>query len=677
MRELFDRLDLDFPGLEAVKVAVGRGQWAVAGELLIHHCMGKRQERCLDFWDQSGPEDYPPMPWGAASTHDQLWKNTPERVVQGYLHASGHIFDFSRDEDIDWASDVRLWADGAKYPFAQARNMLRRWYWLRPLDIYYMCGDAAAQERAARQFVRLVESWWAQWQEDEYVLQEAIRLGEAMAQSGMIRSWYTFLPSPHISSEFKLHLLLHIIEQTADLEQRAVWNPWIWGLDEAAGLGYTGILFPELKTAPRWRQRCFDFLNTFMQTELRDDGTVKRMHFCPHYVGATATMPLAFLPQIAKLGYADILVPAARAALERLVDWVANVQKPDNTVPQITASDEQGFGRWLSKGATLFNRPDWLYIASAGDAGAPPDHTSHILPQAGAFILRAGFTRDAMYACFHNGDYHNIERTDLAVDLYALGRTLLTAPGRYGYYTPEWKPYYASAGYNTLMVDGSPHQEWAIHTLRQGAGLTDASWFLGDDVDWAWGTHPTGFDAAPDMRWQRGVLFVKGEYWLIIDRIMGPGEHDFSLRWLLTPSAVAIEADNLSVHTRNQDANVRITAAMPPQTSLTLWEGSNEPLRGWYSAENGSKLPAPQLEYTWRASAPLLTATLITPYRHDAPAGSVSLGEPHAGQYQITIRRDGVEDRLDIDLSGPGCAVFDRRQHGHLRHFELTPKQGA
>ena len=120
MKELFDRFDLDYPGLEAVKVAVGRGQWAVAGELLIHYYMSKRQERCLEFWDQSGPEDYPPMPWGAASTHDQLWKNTPERVVGGYLYASGHTFDFSRDKDIDWASDVCKWADGGTYPFSQA-----------------------------------------------------------------------------------------------------------------------------------------------------------------------------------------------------------------------------------------------------------------------------------------------------------------------------------------------------------------------------------------------------------------------------------------------------------------------------------------------------------------------------------------------------------------------------
>jgi hypothetical protein len=661
MKQLFDRFDLTYGGLESVREAAERGDWTAAGERLLAYYLSKRQERCLGFWDQSGPEDYPPMPWGAASTHDQIWKNTPERVVAGYLHASGHVFDFSRDEDIDWASDVRLWADGGKYPYAQARSMLRRMYWLRCLDLYYLRGDAAAQERAARQLVRLIESWWQQWEEDEFVIAAAIRIGEPMAQSGMLKTWFTFLPSPHISAGFKLRLLLHIAEQAEDVLKRAVWNPWIWGLDEAAGLGYAGILLPELKAAPAWRQRCFDYLNEFMLTALRDDGTVKRMHFCPHYVGATATMPLAFLPQIAKLGYTDILTPSARAALERLVDWIANVQKPDNTVPQITASDEQGFGRWISQGAALFNRPDWLYMASAGESGSKPAHTSHILPDAGAFILRDGFTRDAMYAVLHNGDYHNIERTDLALDIYALGRTLVTAPGRYGYYMPEWKPYFATAGYNTLMVDGSPHQEWGTHSLRQRTDLSDTSWYLGESVDWAWGTHPNGFDAAPDVRWQRGLLFVKGRYWLVVDRIEGPGEHEFSLRWLLTPGNAVREQNGMAVHTGNTDANVRLLPSVPTGASVDIWHGSREPLRGWYSPENGVMLPAPQVEYTWRGMAPALVAMLIVPYRsQQLPLFTLEHSEPQPGVHCLAVGRDDGGDRLYLDLRTTGSARLER-----------------
>ena len=673
MRTLFEQLNLDHPGLEAVKAAVARDDLPAAGEHLLAYYLGQRQERCLDFWDLSGPEDYQPMPWGAATTHDQLWKNTPERVVTGLLYASGHTFDFSRDTDIDWCSDIRLWADGGKYPHAQARVMLRRLYWLRALDLAYLRGDAAAQARAAAQFARLMASWLDQWVEEEFAVNHAIALADAVAQSGLVRSWFVFLPAPQVPAELKLRLLAHIAAGAADVLSRATWYPWIWGLSEAGGLGLTGILLPELKAAPAWRARCFGFANHFFQTELRPDGTVKRMHFCPHYAGGTAAWPLAFYPQIAKLGYTGVLEPGARAGVERLVDWIATVQKPDNTLPQITASDLQGFSRWLAAGAKTFNRPDWLHVATAGREGRAPAPTSRVLPEGGAFCLRDGFTTDAMVACFHNGDYHNLERTSLALDLYALGRTLVTAPGRYGYYTPEFLPYFAAAGYNTLMVDGSAHQIWGEHPLRQGAGLTDAGWRLEPDFDWAWGSHPTGFDAAPDVRWQRGLLFAKGGYWLVIDRIHGPGEHTFSLRWLLTPSKTVVERDGLAVHTANADANVRLTPVLPAGAQLRVWEGSSEPWRGWYSTENGSKLSAPQLEYTWRGQLPALAAMLIVPYRDALPTITLAMTETAPGCHELTVTRPGGVDRLTLDLRGDGQARLVRETAGGpARSFALT-----
>jgi hypothetical protein len=701
MAALTPYFDRSAPGLTAVWQACDRADWAAAGTLLVDYYLGKRQERCLDFWDLSGPEDYSAMPWGGASTHDQLWKNTPEKVVQGVLYASGHEFDFRRDEDIDWSSDIFKWADGARYPFAQARAMLRRFVWLRPLDLYYLHGDAQARKRAARQFVRLIEAFWAQWTQEEFVVQQAIRLGEPVTQSGLTRSWYVFLPSPHITIEFKLRLLLDIVRQAEDVLQRAAWHPWAWGLDEGNGIAYVGILFPELKQAETWRQRCFAFVNHFLETELRPDGTIDRLDFVPHYQGGTGMIPFAFLQQISKLGYHEVLTPTAQAALAQMTEWLIDVQKPDNTVPQLCASDEQGFNHWLEPAARWWGRADWLYVATAGREGTPPAHTSRALPDGGAFVLRDGWTLDTMYACLHNGDQHNAERNSLALDLYALGHTLVTAPGRYGYYTPEWPRYFTTAGYNTLMVDGTMQAEWGKnHPLLNGPDLSRNHWQFGQDVDFLWASHPTGFVAAPHVRWQRGLLFVKGEYWLVLDYVKGEGEHDLDLRWLLTPSETVIEPDGLTVHTKNSDANVRIVPLWPDPLSpcpspcggggdgesggpansgpiplrrgrdrvrvdgapcLSLWRGSDEPLRGWYSPENGYRIPAPQLEYTWRSALPTLVATLIVPFCQELPAVTGRLVVERDGCYGLRLHwADGRQDHLDIDLSDGGRVSLER-----------------
>ena len=251
MQSLLDLLDLSAPGLDEVRAAAARGDQAAAGSALLAHYAHHRQARCLDLWDPSGPEDYHAMPWGAASSYDQLWKNTPERVARGLLYASGQDFDFARDEAIDWTSGI-YWAGGKYKPVDQARMLLRRMYWLRALDVAYLRDVAAGQEAVARQFERLLASWltYRRWTKDEFSVTNAIRLGDAISQSGLLRSWFTFLPSPHLATEFKLRLLQAMLEEAADALDRALWHPWIWGLSEAGGLALAGMILPEAKAAP-------------------------------------------------------------------------------------------------------------------------------------------------------------------------------------------------------------------------------------------------------------------------------------------------------------------------------------------------------------------------------------------------------------------------------------------
>jgi hypothetical protein len=193
-------------------------------------------------------------------------------------------------------------------------------------------------------------------------------------------------------------------------------------------------------------------------------------------------------------------------------------------------------------------------------------------------------------------------------------------------------------------------------------------------VDWAWGTHPAGFDAAPDVRWQRGLLFVKGEYWLVVDRILGPGAHDFSLRWLLTPSATTIEADGLSVHTGNPDADVRLVPVVPPGTQLDVWSGHRDPLRGWFSPENGTMVPAPQLEYHWRGTAPVLTAMLIVPFRGTRPTHTLTMESQADDTHEIAVTLGGRVDRLTLDFRAAGSARWTQQRDGReIRAMELTP----
>jgi len=134
-----------------------------------------------------------------------------------------------------------------------------------------------------------------------------------------------------------------------------------------------------------------------------------------------------------------------------------------------------------------------------------------------------------------------------------------------------------------------------------------------------------------------------------------------------------VEADGLAVHTDKADANVRLVPALPLGAQLRVWEGSSEPWRGWYSAENGSKLPAPQLEYTWRGALPALTAMLIVPYRKTPPDHTLTLTATAPDCFEVTVKHAGREDRLSLDFRGAGRARLSRAPAGAAASWvELT-----
>lgn len=668
MEQIMAQIDLERPELKLVKHAWEKGDQEGARRALLDYYRIKRQERCLDFWDMRGPEAFPKMPWDASPDATQIWKNTPERVVEGYLYASGHNFDFSTDDKIKWRSlegKNELHIAGKVDPYVQERLLLRRMYWLRFMDMAYLRGDEEMRKKASQQFVRLIESFWMQPTDEagEWALTAAIRVASGITQSGLIRSWYVFLDSPEISEDFKIRLLDYIVSQCDGIVERAQWAPWSWGLSEGCGIGYAGMLFPEFSHASLWREKCFAFLNRFLTTELHPDGTIKRVHFSPIYHGGTTIIALVFVSHAVAAGYPDILTPEARRSLELLIDWMACVEKPDHTVPEFACSDIQGFSYWLKMAAATFNRPDWLYVAAAGKEGKPPKHTSTVLPYAGAFLLRDGYQRDSMFSCFFNGGQPDGQMANLTMDLYAFGRTFVTGCGRYGYFKPEFAKYFINVGYNTLMVDGSIQSVGGdITPLSQAGGLGKSNWFFSDEVDAVWGSHLSGFDKAPDVRHQRGIVFVKGGYWVIIDRIMGERAHDFSLRWLLTPSRVVIESDGLTVHTVNMDANVRVLPLLPEGAKIRVWEGSRDPLRGWFSPENGVIMAAPQLEYSWHAGWPCLGATVFVPYKNKMPSVHAILSSSSSSEYALSLSfGEGRIDRFLLNTSDDGSLCLERK----------------
>jgi hypothetical protein len=162
---------------------------------------------------------------------------------------------------------------------------------------------------------------------------------------------------------------------------------------------------------------------------------------------------------------------------------------------------------------------------------------------------------------------------------------------------------------------------------------------------------------AYDAVHRRAVLFVAGEYWLVLDALRGERPHDYALRWHLAyddpPTVEASPAGIIRVTTRA----VRLDLGGPSGRPLPV---AVEP--GWVAPEYGVRTPAP--------------VVVATPHRADDVDLVTLLAPGRAGASPSLRSADLASGSLVVEL--PGGATDRILWHPHLRDpfdAELAPRR--
>jgi hypothetical protein len=221
----------------------------------------------------------------------------------------------------------------------------------------------------------------------------------------------------------------------------------------------------------------------------------------------------------------------------------------------------------------------------------------------------------------------------LSVELAANGRALVLDPGRYTYHEgdPNLRRWFkGTAAHNTICVDGLDQTQYFRGKPK---GPVAEGVFLGRHIvpglDVLWGAA-----ASPryDVRHERRVLFVAGEYWLFEDRLWSEHPHRYDQRWHLAPAAngaVVISSDE-------RGASVRT-----PGLTLGFAPGGDVRLEaGWYAPAYGIKHPAPVVSVGFAAAgnASLLTVAAPTVDGSRAPA----LRDTVSDAESVSVQVEGV-----------------------------------
>jgi hypothetical protein len=169
-----------------------------------------------------------------------------------------------------------------------------------------------------------------------------------------------------------------------------------------------------------------------------------------------------------------------------------------------------------------FQREDIRYVLTRGQQGVKPAFCSIYFPHGGWSIMRSAYEEkpyeNARHLTFHTSQGAHGHRDINAITVYAYGRELLIDPGIRSYEAADLERFPTVPYHNTVTVDG---QSYAAK-----AGTTE-KWISNDGIDYVVGSHKN----YAGLVHRRTVLFVKPEYWIILDDVLGEGRHTYDQNW--------------------------------------------------------------------------------------------------------------------------------------------------
>ncbi len=667
VQSLMAALDLERPGLEAVREAVAREDWPAAGEALLAYYRQARSGQWL--------RREPAAPGTATDpAADLLLRDT---------------FTFYEIE----GTVPRLPGGGLDWQYI-GPNKDREWALALNRHIYLgtllHAAGATGNPIYARGLDGLIRDWVLS---NPYPARKNV--GESwrgLEVSFRPKAWapvfYGLLTNEAFTPATRL-LLLSSLPEHADYLRRFHAARGNWTTMEMSGLALIAVAWPEFKKSPEWLEYASERLIAEMGVQNYPDGAQKELASSYHWVALNNFEQFA-----ATLRHAGLPVPEDYAqGLERMWNYQVYSLQPDGANPLNNDSDRVDFVERLLGGAKTYDRPDWTYIVTNGAGGTPPAGLpSVVFPWAGQVVMRSGWDLAAQYGFFDVGPWgighqHNDK---LHLSISAGGRELLVDGGRYTYVRGDWRNFFrSSSAHNVVLVDGRGQMPDVRETTAPLAA--DATAIL-PELDFAQATFDAGYqELEGTASHTRAVIYLRGRYWIVVDRIETDRPRALEALWHFHPRCTVTERQGVLITTDAVGANLSLTPVGDQHWPVRLVSGQAPPdIQGWYSVKYNLKEPATCAVYALPQAGPTTCAWVIA--TADGPAPSVRAewlpapegaarlrvaleGEPFT---EIVVRLAGEEQ---IDLGGGRqldgvCAVLREGQPPLVVHGRLRDAQG-
>ena len=423
-------------------------------------------------------------------------------------------------------------------------------------------------------------------------------------------------------------------------------------ISEAVGLWTVGTLFPELRDALVWQQQGHRLMREAVLDQITPQGIFLQNSFNYQRMVQQQMLWVIRLAEINHQAIDPAITERATAGMNFLKQFVdsesggaPNYGSNDGSyILPLSLCGYDDFRPLLRMGGCALNSGNplppgpWDEIAIwMGSDFAPLANNESKVESDGSASGYHRLGTKTSWALVRAGRYSRrpFQADQLHLDLWWRGVNVTRDAGTYLYNgEPPWdNGLSGSAVHNTVTVDGQDQMLragrflWVDWAQATGKSFSTSSGTDGTKIlDTFIGEHD-GYQRF-GVTHRRKVQFVAEKAWVVVDDLLGEGEHDLTLHWLLpdfkfhidspSPFFARVTAGDQSLRWQivssapGTTAVVRAGKNISQETAVETKSGlENEVILGWQSPTYGEISPAISLVYRVRAPLPVRIATII------------------------------------------------------------------
>lgn len=616
VESLFAQLDLNAPVLSLVQKAEASGDREGALELLLIYYRGK----------YIPPELSPELP---PAREDFL--KLAEDATEDVFTIQSETFQQPRKEDgsLDWDHL------GPKQD--------KEWAWMMNRHHHFNYLLTAYRETEDSVYLKTISDHLIDWisshpPPNRLSFSTAWRALEGARR--LVDAWlpvFVNVRKDQILSDEALFLMITSIPQHAEylLEHYSFWGG-NHKVTEKMAVAICALIWSEFKDSEKWLNKSVLVIEEELFKQTYPDGSYKEL--ANHYQKVVAENYLRML-QVLTWKARDRIRPETRERIEKVWDYFACVSRPSGFGPLNSDSSLEHNHKLLGDAIEFFERKDWAFIASKGEEGDEPEGSpSRYYPWAGHAIMRSGWDTQAEWAFFdigpHGSAHQHYDRLHLSVSFGE--QDVLVDGGRYFYKPGPFRHYFRHGpGHNIVQVDGRDSKR-PPNVIDRPMNLQR---LLTKSIDLFEGEVNFPRTAAKDgVRHKRTVIYIRDEGWLVIDRFVGFGAHEYQTHWNLHPGCEVREEGGglLATWGSGDSAHVQLISGAAGKWSIV--KGQMEPeIRGWYSRAYNEREPAYSTRLVQKTLGPHQNIWWIGADVFDDTLMSIRSGEPN-GEFELTIQ---------------------------------------